>query len=129
VYDIKKDPMKKVLVVEDDKFLSNAYKAGFEGEGFEVSIAFDGEEAMTQAKELMPDVILLDLLIPKVDGFTVLQNLKADKELSKIPVIIASNLGQKQDIDKGIELGAADYIVKSESSVTEILNKIKNLLK
>lgn len=121
--------MKKVLVVEDDKFLASAYKAGFEGEGFEVSIAFDGEEALDMAKQLMPDVILLDILIPKIDGFSVLQQLKANKELEKIPVIVASNLGQKQDIEKGMQLGAIDYIVKSESSVTEILNKLRNVLK
>lgn len=121
--------MKKVLVVEDDKFLANAYKAGFEGEDLDVTIAFDGEEALKKATEMKPDVILLDILIPKIDGFSVLQQLKATKELKDIPVIIASNLGQQQDIDRGMELGAADYIVKSESSVTEILNKLKNLLK
>ncbi|MEO8580966.1 MAG: response regulator [Patescibacteria group bacterium] len=121
--------MKKVLVVEDDKFLANAYRAGFEGEGLEVSLAFDGEEALAMANQTKPDVIILDILIPKIDGFSVLQQLKANKELEHIPVIIASNLGQKQDIDKGLELGATDFIIKSESSVTEILNKIKNVLK
>lgn len=120
--------MKKVLVVEDDKFLANAYKAGFEGEGFEVELAYDGEEALQMAEKIKPDVMLLDILIPKVDGFSVLQQLKLNKELEKIPVIIASNLGQQQDIDRGMQLGATDYIVKSESSVTEILNKIKKIL-
>jgi DNA-binding response OmpR family regulator len=117
------------LVVEDDKFLSNAYKAGFEGEGLEVYIAYDGEEALKMAAEVKPDIILLDILIPKIDGFTVLQSLKANKELEHIPVIVASNLGQQQDIDKGLQLGAIDYIVKSESSITEILGKIANVLK
>ena len=121
--------MKKVLVVEDDKFLANAYKAGFEGEGFEVVLAYDGEEALSLAEQLRPDVILLDILIPKMDGFAVLQHLKANKDLENIPVIIASNLGQQQDIDKGLELGAKDFIVKSESSVTQILTKIKDILK
>ncbi len=120
--------MKKVLVVEDDKFLANAYKAGFEGEGLEVTIAYDGEEALEQVEQVRPDVIILDILIPKIDGFAVLQRIKANKELEKIPVVIASNLGQKQDIDKGLELGAVDYIVKSESSVTEILAKIKKIV-
>jgi DNA-binding response OmpR family regulator len=120
--------MKKVLVVEDDKFLANAYKAGFEGEGLEVSLAYDGEEALSMAQELHPDVIILDILIPKMDGFTVLQKLKENSELASIPVIIASNLGQKQDVDKGLELGAVDFIIKSESSVTQILTKIKTVL-
>lgn len=120
--------MKKVLVVEDDKFLANAYKAGFEGEGFEVSLAFDGEEALSVAEQQKPDVIILDILIPKLDGFAVLQRLKANSELQQIPVIVASNLGQKEDVDKGMELGATDFIIKSESSVTQILGKIKVLL-
>jgi len=121
--------MKKVLVVEDDKFLGNAYKAGFEGEGLEVAIAYDGEDALATVESFQPDVILLDILIPKIDGFGVLAKLKSDDKYKSIPVIIASNLGQKQDIDRGLELGASDYIIKSESSVTEILLKIKTLLK
>lgn len=124
-----KGTMKKILVVEDDKFLANAYKAGFEGEGFEVVLAYDGEEALSLAEQMRPDIIILDILIPKMDGFAVLQQLKASKDLEHIPVIIASNLGQQQDIDKGMELGAKDFIVKSESSVTQILNKIKDILK
>lgn len=121
--------MKKVLVVEDDKFLGNAYKAGFEGEGLQVEIAFDGEDALAAVERFSPDVILLDILIPKIDGFEVLARLKSDQKTKHIPVIIASNLGQQQDIERGLELGASDYIVKSESSVTEILLKLKTLLK
>lgn len=121
--------MNKVLIVEDDRFLANAYKVGFEGEEFDVSIAYDGEEALKSVREFAPDIILLDIMIPKIDGFEVLKKLKADKDYKKIPIIIASNLGQKKDIDRGLELGAEDYIIKSESSIIEILEKIRMQLK
>lgn len=120
---------KKVLVVEDDRFLANAYKVGFEGEGFQVELAMDGDEAINLATAETPDLILLDIMLPKKDGFTVLQELKADANLKKVPVVVASNLGQPNDIEKGTKLGAVDYIVKSESSITEILQKIRKLMK
>ncbi len=120
--------MKKILVAEDDKFLGNAYRAKLTKAGFEVQIARDGQEAMDMVKTFAPDIILLDLVMPVKDGFTVLAELKIDPGLKTIPVLIASNLGQKEDTDRGMKLGAADYFVKSDLSLNTIIEKINNLI-
>ena len=87
-----------VLLVEDDTFLGNIYKTKFDMEGFKVSVAENGEEGLADAKKKKPDIILLDILLPKLDGFRVLEKLKADDELKNIPVILLTNLGQKDDV-------------------------------
>jgi|SRR5882672_3799901 len=120
--------MKKILVAEDDKFLGSAYRAKLTKAEFEVQIARDGQEVMDMVKTFMPDLILLDLVMPVKDGFTVLQELKNDPLLKAIPVIVASNLGQKEDSDRGLALGAADYFVKSDLSLNTIIEKIHNLI-
>ncbi len=120
--------MKKILVVEDDTYLANAYKLKLTKEGFEVKNAMDGAEAITILSSFMPDLILLDLIIPKKDGFSVLQELKTKEEWKNIPVIIASNLGQKEDIDKGMQLGARDFFVKTDLSLNNLIDKIKTAL-
>src|SRR5258708_12539450 len=120
--------MKKILVVEDDTYLANAYKLKLTKEGFEVKNAMDGAEAITILSSFMPDLILLDLIIPKKDGFSVLQELKTKEEWKNIPVIIASNLGQKEDIDKVMHLGARDFFVKTDLSLNNLIDKIKTAL-
>ena len=120
--------MSKILVVEDDKFLANAYRVKLEKLGFEVKIAMDGEEGLVFAAEFVPDLILLDLVMPKKDGFTVLQELKADEKLKNIPVLVASNLGQKEDVDKAKELGAVDFVIKSDESLSSIVDKMRRYL-
>ncbi len=120
--------MKKILVAEDDKFLGNAYRAKLTKAGFEVQIARDGQEAMDMVKTYLPDIILLDLVMPVKDGFTTLVELKNDPLLKNIPVLIASNLGQKEDTDRGMKLGASDYFVKSDLSLNTIIEKINNLI-
>ncbi|MEP7167127.1 MAG: response regulator [Candidatus Woesebacteria bacterium] len=117
--------MPKILVVEDDKFLSNAYKVKFTKAGFEVLIASDGNEALLVMQSQIPDLILLDLVMPAMDGFAVLAKLKVDQKLNGIPVIVASNLGQKEDIEKALAMGATDFIIKSDVSLDEIVEKIK----
>lgn len=121
--------MAKILVVEDDKFLANAYRIKFGKAGYEIKIASDGQNAIDSLDTFTPDVILLDLIMPIKDGFAVLEELKKNDKWRSIPVIVASNLGQKEDIDKSMALGAADYIVKSQIPINDILVKINNVLK
>ena len=124
-------PKKKihVLIVEDDSFLANIYKTKFEMEGFKVSVAENGELGLKEAKKKLPDLILLDILLPKMDGFTVLEHLKEDEELKSTPVILLTNLGQKDDVDKGLKLGAADYLIKAHFKPSETVDKVKKVLK
>jgi len=121
--------MKKILIAEDDKFLANAYRVKFTKAGFEVRLANDGQETMSVLKEFVPDLILLDLIMPVRDGFSALQEIKANDGLKNIPVIIASNLGQKEDIDKCRVLGAVDYIIKSDISLDELINKVNSFIR
>ncbi|NCO05011.1 MAG: response regulator [Candidatus Magasanikbacteria bacterium] len=118
-----------VLLVEDDTFLSNIYKTKFEMEGFKISTADNGESGYNEAKKKKPDVILLDILLPKMDGFAVLEKLKADDDTKDIPVIMLTNLGQKDDVDKGFELGAVDYLIKAHFKPSETVEKVRKVLK
>lgn len=119
---------KKILLVEDDKFLSEMYSTKLTESGFDVETAFDGEEGLKKANEFRPDLILLDIVLPKKDGFEVLKSLKANEELSKILIIALTNLGQKEEVQKGFDLGANDYIIKAHFTPTEVVAKIKKLL-
>lgn len=121
--------MAKILVAEDDKFLANAYRVKLSKASYEIKIAADGQEVLDILKTFIPDIILLDLIMPVKDGFAVLEELKKNNEWKNIPVIIASNLSQKEDIDRGMTLGAADYIIKSQMPINVVLAKIENLLK
>jgi DNA-binding response OmpR family regulator len=118
-----------VLVVEDDKFLRELISRKLIKEGFNVESAIDGEEGIKMVKELNPAIVLLDLILPGADGFEVLSRIKGDPALSSIPVIILSNLGQKEDVEKGLKLGAVDYLIKAHFTPGEIIEKIKNVLK
>lgn len=117
-----------VLIVEDDQTLAQMYGTKFEAEGYLVLHAGDGSEGLVQAKQEKPDIILLDVMMPKLDGFGTLAMLKADKAMSKIPVIMLTNLAQEEDIKKGKELGAVDYFVKANQTPGEIVNKVKKLI-
>lgn len=119
---------KTILVVEDDQFLSKILKMKFEKIGYEILVAYDGLEALEMAKTKSPDLALLDIMMPVKDGFSVLAEMKKDSKLSKIPVIIASNLGQKEDKDKAVALGAEDYIVKSDTSLDDLVKRTREIL-
>jgi two-component system, OmpR family, alkaline phosphatase synthesis response regulator PhoP len=121
--------MSKVLVVEDDKFLSSAYKVKLTKSGFEVQMAGDGQEAIELLQNFRPDIILLDLVMPRKDGFTTLAEIKQHPQLKNIPVIVTSNLGQKEDLDKAMGLGALDYIIKSDLSMDTLVAKINEVIK
>lgn len=117
--------MAKVLVVEDDRFLGSAYKAKLSKSGYDVQLATDGDEALEVLKTFVPAVILLDLVMPNRDGFSTLEAIRQTEGIKDIPVIVASNLGQKEDFDKAISLGATDFIVKSDVSLDELIARIQ----
>lgn len=117
-----------VLLVEDDVFLAGIYQKKFELEGFKVSLADNGEKALTDVKRKHPDIILLDILLPKLDGFAVLEKLKADSASKDIPVILLTNLGQKDDVEKGLKAGAADYLIKAHFKPSEVVEKVRQVL-
>ncbi len=119
---------KVILLIEDDTFLSNIYKTKFEMEGYQVIAAMDGEAGLAFAKTKNPNLILLDILLPKMDGFSVLKELKADEKTKKIPVILLTNLGQKDDVNKGLELGAEDYLIKAHFKPSETVNKVRKII-
>ncbi len=120
--------MKKILIAEDDKFLANAYRVKLEKAGFELKIAADGVEAVEILKTFVPDAIMLDLVMPNKDGFATLEEIKKDPRLQKIPVLVASNLGQKEDIERAKKLGAGDYVVKSDLSMSDLVSKVNSLV-
>ena len=117
-----------ILLVEDDKFLRELLAGKLEREGYTVLGAFDGEEAMQHIKTSRPHLILLDLVLPGMDGFEILTTLKQGTETANIPVIVLSNLGSREDIDKAMNLGARDFMVKAHHTPQEILEAIKKIL-
>ena len=115
---------KKVLIVEDDQFLANAYRVKLTKQGFEIQLAGNGIEALEILKSFMPDVIITDLVMPEMDGFAFLEALRSDPTISGIPVVVSSSLGQTEDLDRIWNLGAADYLVKSDLSLNDLIDKI-----
>lgn len=124
----KKSGEKKLMVVDDDRFITKVYSIKLTHEGYDVILAYNGEEALEKAKKDKPGLILLDLIMPRMDGFETLERLKKDPKLKKIPVLVLSNLGQETDIERAMELGAEDYLVKSNISLKYILEKIDEYL-
>ncbi len=120
--------MKNILLIEDDEFLRSLIGKKLSSEGFSISMAVNGEDGFRKAGEVKPDMVLLDLILPVMDGFDVLSKLKGDEATKSIPVIVLSNLDQKEEIDKALKLGAMDYIIKAQFTPDEIINKVKNIL-
>ncbi|MCI5108607.1 MAG: response regulator [Candidatus Pacebacteria bacterium] len=118
----------KVLSIEDDKFLSSLVAKKLSAAGFEMIHATNGEDALDMVKDEKPAIILLDILLPEMSGFEVLEKLKADEETKSIPVLLFSNLGQREDIDKGIKLGAEKFIVKATVVLDDIVKEIQDTL-
>jgi two-component system phosphate regulon response regulator PhoB/two-component system alkaline phosphatase synthesis response regulator PhoP len=119
----------KILLIEDDQMIATMYQTKFTMEGITLQTAVDGAEGLEKARQLKPDIILLDIILPKLDGFAVLKELKADPALKSVPVVLLTNLGQDDDIKKGKDLGADDYFVKSNHTPAEIVAKVKEMLK
>ncbi|MDP2951086.1 MAG: response regulator [bacterium] len=120
--------MLKILTIEDDKFLRELIRRKLQEVGFEAVSASSGEEGLALVKAEKPNLILLDLIMPGMDGFTTLKELQKDPLLASIPVIILSNLGQQDDIDKAKQLGAVDFLVKAHFTPNEIVDKINQIL-
>lgn len=119
---------KKVMIVEDDEHISKVYEIKLTKEGMETSLARDGEEAVMKITAEKPSVILLDLMLPKKDGFWVLEQIKKDPELAGIPVVVLSNLGQQSDQDRALALGANEYLVKVNYPIQEVVDKVKGYI-
>lgn len=119
----------KILLIEDDPFLLSMYSTKFEIEKFKVVSANDGEKGLKAAKVEDPDIILLDIMMPKMNGFEVLEGLKADEKTKNIPVILLTNLNQKDEIERGLALGANDYLIKAHFMPSEVVDKIKEIIK
>lgn len=118
----------KIIIIEADEFLSDIYKTKFESEGFKVTAINDGAKGLKAIQVKKPDIVLLDVLLPKLDGFTILQTLKKDEATKGIPVVLLTSLGQKEDVKKGLEMGAADYLIKAHFKPSETVDKVKKIL-
>lgn len=119
---------KKILLVEDDPFLSSLLKNRLVKEKVEVVNAKDGQEALDTLKTFKPDLILLDLILPKKSGFEVMEGIRQDPQLQNAPIIIISNLGQPEDIQKGQDLGAIEYFIKAKTSIDDLVGNILGFL-
>lgn len=129
---VKKPAKGKLLFVEDEEVLSDIYATKLSMEGYDVVTARDGIEGLDLALESNPDLILLDIILPKKDGFELLEDIKSDPKLKRIPVLLLSNLGQDYEIDRGIKLGAYKFLTKSNftpSQVTQEVNSVINKVK
>ncbi|MDD3284988.1 MAG: response regulator [Patescibacteria group bacterium] len=122
------DKKTKVLIVEDETMLVNMYIAKFEKEGFETVQAENGKKGIEVAREEKPDIILLDIIMPEMDGFMVLKELKSTPETKNIPIIMLTNLGQEEDVEKGNKLGAIGYLVKANLTPSQVVDKVKEVL-
>ena len=120
--------MKTILFIEDESALQKTFGEILKQEGYEMISALDGETGLRLAKSEKPDLILLDLILPKMHGFDVLKKIKEDKEIKHIPIIVLTNLEDIKDVDRAIGLGATTYLVKAQYSLEEIVEKIKNAL-
>jgi len=117
-----------ILLIEDEEVLANMYETKFKNEGFRIRKALDGEAGLKMVAEEKPELILLDIIMPKLDGFSVLKRLKANEATKDIPVVLLTNLGQNEDVDKGQKLGAVGYLVKANLTPSEVVKKVKEFL-
>lgn len=117
-----------ILVIEDDKFLRELLVRKLSSEGFDVQNAIDAEAAFSILGERTPNIILCDLILPGVDGFEILKRIKADPKITDVPVVILSNLGQKEDLEKAMSLGAKDFMVKANFTLDEIVTKVRSIV-
>jgi len=120
--------MKKILIIEDDPFLSEMYAAKFNQNDFQTEVATDGKSGLAKIKADRPDLVLLDIVLPKMDGFEILKAIKGDPKFKDIPIVLLTNLGQKSEVEKGLSLGADEYIIKAHFTPTAVVAKIKEIL-
>lgn len=120
--------MKTILIIDDDPFISGIYKAKLDQLGYETIIAKDGLEGLKIARIFLPTLIILDLVLPRLDGFELLRFFKKNKTLKGIPVVVSSNLSERKDLEKALSLGAREYLIKAHYTPTEVVAKIENLI-
>lgn len=120
--------MRKILLIEDDEFVIKPLKIVLKQEGFSLSVAGDGETAVEKLRNEQPDLILLDIVLPKMSGFDVLKEIRSDPKTKNIPVIILSNLAREGEVKRGLTEGANDYIIKTNFSLLNLVKKIKSYL-
>jgi DNA-binding response OmpR family regulator len=120
-----------LFIAEDDPLMSRMYERAFKMSGYEVKMAFDGEEAINTLKKMdvLPVLAILDVMMPKMSGFDVLRAMKADDRLKSVPAILLTNLAGQQDAEKGLELGAVLYLVKSQYSPKQVVEKVQEIIK
>lgn len=119
---------KKILIIEDERFLLEMYDMRLTAAGFEVITALEGKEGLHLAVEKKPDLIILDIVLPGVSGYEILRMLKKDPDTKDITVLVFSNLGQEEEIQKGLDLGASDYVVKTDVTPSQLVEKVKKML-
>lgn len=119
----------KILIIEDDPFFQKYFSTKLQENGFEVVVSADGEDGLNKIKEIKPNLVLLDMILPKKDGFEILKTLNTDNIIQTLPIIVFSTLGQETDVQKAIKLGAKDFINKSFFDFDKILTKINSFLK
>ena len=120
--------MRKILLVEDDPFIMDIYRTKFEKEGMEIDIVKDGEEALRKIKEEPFDLLLLDIVLPKVSGWEVLEKIRENPPKKALKIVVLSNLGQKREVEKALNLGAAKYLIKAHYTPLEVVEEVKKLL-
>ena len=120
--------VKNILIIEDEEILSRILKDRFQEKGWNVRVAFDGDEGLEVIAKDLPDLILLDLIMPNKDGFAVLKEIRSNPKNKKLPILVLSNLGGSGDIDQALKLGATDYFIKTQHSLSEIVKKAESYL-
>ncbi|MGD8744245.1 MAG: response regulator [Candidatus Woesebacteria bacterium] len=123
-----KTQTKKLLLIEDDVMLVNMYKAKFVNEGYEIESATDGKNGLALVPQVNPDLVILDLMLPRLSGIEVLEELKKDEKLKNIPVVVLTNLSEEKETQKALELGADGYLVKADLTPSQLVEKIKEYI-
>jgi len=121
--------MKKILLVEDDPFLIDIYGTKLKSSGFEVEVASNGDQCFSKIKEKNFDLIILDIVLPQMDGWEILRKIKTTEGMKHLPVIILSNLSQRAEVEKGLNLGAIKYLIKAHYTPSEVVDEIKKTIK
>ena len=120
--------MNKILLIEDDPFLIDIYTTRLKESGFLPEVAINGEQALTKIKEKEYDLVILDIVLPQIDGWAILRKIKSDPKLKKIKIVILSNLGQKEEVEKGMGLGAIKYLIKAHYTPSQVVDEIKKII-
>ena len=121
--------MKSILLVEDDPFLADIYITKLKSSGFDAEVVSNGEDCLSRAAEKNFDLVILDIVLPKMDGWEILKKIKETEKIKSLPVIVLSNLGQRAEVEKGLKMGAVKYLIKAHYAPSEVVEEIKKVLK